>query len=385
MNVSEQLQALNDFDLADLDMDNIGRWPLVLKVIVLTLLYVLILVAGFYLHVEDLNKQLGGVEQEEQTLRQDFEKKAFEAANLEAYKAQLVEMEQRFGALVAQLPSETEVPGLLEDITDKGELNGLSIKRIDLLDEQAQTFYVELPIAIEAVGSYHDLGAFISGMAGLPRIVTLHDFEITIDNDGRAHSGDEHSRKNLSLSGGRRWRVGRPSALLRHAGVVALLPWLASCADSGFSDLDAFMEEKRARPGGVIEPIPTFRAYEAFAYAATTSRSPFDRPVDIRQLAALSSRAALRPDTNRPKEYLERFTLDSLMMVGSLERSGEDWTLIQDPDGGIHRVQVNHFLGRDHGRIVEMGATFVAVIEIVPDGTEGGWVERPRTIELSGM
>lgn len=180
MSVSEQLQALNDFDLADLDMDNIGRWPLVLKVIVLTLLYVLILVAGFYLHVEDLNDQLGIAEQEEQTLRQDFEKKAFEAANLEAYKAQLVEMEQRFGALVAQLPSETEVPGLLEDITDKGELNGLSIKRIDLLDEQTQTFYVELPIAIEAVGSYHDLGAFISGMAGLPRIVTLHDFEITI-------------------------------------------------------------------------------------------------------------------------------------------------------------------------------------------------------------
>ena len=182
MSVSEHLQALNDFDLADLDMDNIGRWPLVLKVIVLTLLYALILAAGFYLHVENLNDQLGRVEQEEQTLRQDFEKKAFEAANLEAYKAQLVEMEQRFGALVAQLPSETEVPGLLEDITDKGELNGLSIKRIDLLDEQTQTFYIELPIAIEAVGSYHDLGAFISGMAGLPRIVTLHDFEITIDN-----------------------------------------------------------------------------------------------------------------------------------------------------------------------------------------------------------
>ncbi len=183
MNFSEQLKALNEFDLSDLDMENIGSWPLALKVIVLGLLYAAILIAGFYFHVEDLNKRLGVVEQEEQTLRQDFEKKAFEAANLEAYKAQLVEMEQRFGALVAQLPSETEVPGLLEDITDKGEMNGLSIKRIDLLAEQAQTFYIELPIAIEAVGSYHDLGAFISGMAGLPRIVTLHDFEITLDTD----------------------------------------------------------------------------------------------------------------------------------------------------------------------------------------------------------
>jgi type IV pilus assembly protein PilO len=183
MNFSEQLTALNEFDLADLDMENIASWPLMLKGIVLALLYIVILVAGFYLHVDDLNIELRGAEREEQALRQDFEKKAFEAANLEAYQAQLVEMEQRFGALVAQLPSETEVPGLLEDITDKGELNGLSIQRIDLLDEQAQTFYNELPIAIEAVGSYHDLGAFISGMAGLPRIVTLHDFEILIDTE----------------------------------------------------------------------------------------------------------------------------------------------------------------------------------------------------------
>jgi type IV pilus assembly protein PilO len=183
MNLAEHIKALNQFDLADLDMENVGSWPAALKVILLGLLFTLIVVAGFYLHIDDLNQQLAAIDQEEQTLRQDFEKKAFEAANLDAYKAQLVDMEARFGALVAQLPSKTEVPGLLEDITDKGELNGLSIKRIDLLNEQAQTFYVELPIAIEAVGSYHNLGAFISGMAGLPRIVTLHDFDITIDAD----------------------------------------------------------------------------------------------------------------------------------------------------------------------------------------------------------
>ena len=152
MNVAEHIKALNEFDLADLDMENIGSWPAALKVILLGLLFGLIVVAGFYFHIDDLNQQLALVEREEQTLKQDFEKKAFEAANLDAYKAQLVEMEARFWALVAQLPSETEVPGLLEDITDKGELNGLSIKRIDLLDEQAQNFYIELPIAIEAVG-----------------------------------------------------------------------------------------------------------------------------------------------------------------------------------------------------------------------------------------
>ena len=184
MSVLEHIKSLNDVDLADLDLENIGSWPAALKVILLTLLFVALLVAGFYLHIEELNKGLATVKQEEQTLRVDFEQKAFEAANLEAYKAQLAEMEERFGALVAQLPSETEVPGLLEDITDKGELNGLNIERIDLLDEQEQNFYVELPIAIEAIGSYHDIGAFISGMASLPRIVTLHDFEIIIDGNG---------------------------------------------------------------------------------------------------------------------------------------------------------------------------------------------------------
>ena len=183
MNLADQIKSINNVDLSDLNLEAMASWPPLLKIILLTALFVALLVAGFYLHIEDLNKRLKLVEREETTLRLDFEQKAFEAANLAAYKAQLAEMEVRFGALVAQLPSETEVPGLLEDITDKGELNGLSIERIDLLDEQAQNFYVELPIAIQAVGSYHDIGAFISGMAGLPRIVTLHDFEIVTARD----------------------------------------------------------------------------------------------------------------------------------------------------------------------------------------------------------
>jgi type IV pilus assembly protein PilO len=124
---------------------------------------------------------LANAEAKEVKLKKDFEAKAFQAANLEAYRQQMAEMEESFGALVSQLPSDTEVPGLLEDITNKGLLNGLDIASIDLQKESAKEFYVELPIAIAASGSYHDLGAFISGMAGLPRIVTLHDFEITTD------------------------------------------------------------------------------------------------------------------------------------------------------------------------------------------------------------
>lgn len=178
MALADSLKALNEFDLSDLDFDNLGSWPLAVKVIVAVLLFILVVVGGYYYHIEALQKQLESRQAEELDLRRDFEKKAFEAANLEAYQLQMVEMEESFGALVSQLPSDTEVPGLLEDITSKGELNGLAISTIDLLAEVPQEFYVELPIQIVAVGSYHDLGAFISGMAGLPRIVTLHDFNI---------------------------------------------------------------------------------------------------------------------------------------------------------------------------------------------------------------
>jgi len=178
MAFEDTMRSLREFELGDLDLDNVGSWPVAVKVLIWLGLLVAVLVGGYYYHIEDLQLQLAQTKEKEVTLKKDFEKKAFEAANLEAYRQQMVEMEESFGALVSQLPSDTEVPGLLEDITNKGLLNGLTITSINLQKEQAKEFYVELPIAIVASGSYHDLGAFISGMAGLPRIVTLHDFQL---------------------------------------------------------------------------------------------------------------------------------------------------------------------------------------------------------------
>lgn len=179
----DSLKELNEIDLANLDLENVGSWPAVARATLVVLLFLLLVLGGYYYHVAALSERLQASEVEELDLRRQFERKSFEADNLEAYKAQLVEMRDSFGALVSQLPSDTEVPGLLEDISAKGELNGLRIESIDLLDEVLEEFYVELPISITANGSYHDLGAFVSGMAGLPRIVTLHDFEIVMDGD----------------------------------------------------------------------------------------------------------------------------------------------------------------------------------------------------------
>jgi type IV pilus assembly protein PilO len=181
MAFEDTVRSLREFDVNDLDFDNVGSWPLAIKGLIWAGLVIVVLIAGYYYHIEDMQLELANAEAKEVTLKKDFEAKAFQAANLDAYRQQMVEMEESFGALVSQLPSDTEVPGLLEDITNKGLLNGLDIASIDLQKESAKEFYVELPIAINASGSYHDLGAFISGMAGLPRIVTLHDFQITAD------------------------------------------------------------------------------------------------------------------------------------------------------------------------------------------------------------
>tara|TARA_R110002049_G_scaffold233968_3_gene407264 strand:- start:1770 stop:2384 length:615 start_codon:yes stop_codon:yes gene_type:complete len=181
MAFEDTMRSLREFDVNDLDFDNVGSWPIAVKGLIWAALVIVVLVGGYYYHIEDMQLELARAQENEVKLKKDFEAKAFQAANLEAYRQQMAEMEESFGALVSQLPSDTEVPGLLEDITNKGLLNGLDIASIDLQKERAREFYVELPIAINASGSYHDLGAFISGMAGLPRIVTLHDFEITTD------------------------------------------------------------------------------------------------------------------------------------------------------------------------------------------------------------
>src|SRR5690606_1767000 len=132
----------------------------------------------YWFHIKNLQDQLARVTAVEVGLRTDLESKAVLAANLEAYRQQMVEMEESFGTLLSQLPGQTEVPGLLEDITFTGLGSGLEFSSIQLQSEVAQEFYVELPINITVTGGYHDFGAFVSGVASLSRIVTLHDFAI---------------------------------------------------------------------------------------------------------------------------------------------------------------------------------------------------------------
>ena len=179
MALADSLKSLREVNLSDLTLDNIGSWPIAVKVVVWVLVFGLVCFLGWNYHLKGLREQLLAVRTAETQLREEYRLKAFQVANLDALKAPLAEMEEQFGALLSQLPKDTEVPGLLEDITEKGTDAGLAFDSIALEGERAAEFYVELPININVKGGYHDLGGFASGVAGLPRIVTLHDFAIT--------------------------------------------------------------------------------------------------------------------------------------------------------------------------------------------------------------
>ncbi len=179
MALADSLKTLREIDLSELTLDNLGAWPTPVKIVVWAVVFALVCFLGYSYHLKSLSEQYDASRQSEVQLREEFRMKAFQVANLDALRAQLAEMEEQFGALLSQLPKDTEVPGLLEDITEKGVDAGLTFNSIALEGERAAEFYVELPINIGVKGAYHDLGAFTSGVAGLPRIVTLHNFTIT--------------------------------------------------------------------------------------------------------------------------------------------------------------------------------------------------------------
>jgi type IV pilus assembly protein PilO len=178
MSPSEWFESLRKIDINDLDTNSMGSWPPAIKALAGVLLMVLVLTLGYTFYISDQEDHLGLKREEESTLKEQFANKAHMAANLELYTQQMKEMENSFGVLLRQLPSDTEVPGLLEDITRTGLGSGLEFEEIKLLPEVAQQFYIELPIQITVTGAYHDLATFVSGVAGLPRIVTLHDFDL---------------------------------------------------------------------------------------------------------------------------------------------------------------------------------------------------------------
>lgn len=165
--------------LRQLDPNDAGRWPLPFRLAAIGVIFAIAAaLAGYFLAYEEQQPQLDQARAKEQTLLDTLKQKAGKAANLDAYKAQLKEMERSFGAMLRQLPNKTEVPNLLVDISQTGLAAGLDEKLFQPAPESKRDFYAELPIKIRLTGGYHAIGAFVSGIAALPRIVTMHDVQI---------------------------------------------------------------------------------------------------------------------------------------------------------------------------------------------------------------
>ena len=184
MNLVEELQSL--------DINDVGRWPFAFRAAVIAIVFVVVLGLGIYWFiVKDKAPQLNRVQEEEQQLRLTFENKQRKAANYDAYKSQLAQIEQSFGTMLRQLPGKTEIPSLIVDISQTGLAAGLQEKLFVPKGEIPKDFYAEKPIQIRLTGGYHEIGNFVSGIAALPRIVTLHNINITPE--------DRDSFDNLSI------------------------------------------------------------------------------------------------------------------------------------------------------------------------------------------
>jgi len=174
MTLDKFLQQFNT-----LDPNNYGSWPLSVKITCWIAIVLAIGVLGYFLTIKGKLDNISNAAAQEQNLLNEFREKDSKLRNLQLLQAQLQEMEANFNQQLEQLPKETEIPGLVEDINVTGVNSGLKFKNIRLENEIKQEFFIEQPIAIEATGDYHAFGSFVSGIAALPRIVTLHDFEIT--------------------------------------------------------------------------------------------------------------------------------------------------------------------------------------------------------------
>ena len=165
------------------------------------------------------------------------------------------------------------------------------------------------------------------------------------------------------------------------AGAVMLAVMLSACTES-MDDLDKYIVAVNARPADPISPIPPVKTYTPYEYQGLTGRDPFRQSLsegsdDVRSTTGTGP----RPDFDRPKEYLERYELDTLSMVGTFSKEELDWALMRDPEGVIHRVPVGNYLGKNHGKVTNISEVQVGLSELISDGA-GGWLVREASIAM---
>jgi len=307
---------------------NAATWPWPGRALLGCALAGLVLLVGEVLYLGPSRERLHGFEAREQVLQQQFDEKAGVAAELEAHTERVRLMEVAVADLQGQLPGESAVPALLEDIARLAVAKGVWVENVEVLEEASLPFHVEQPLKMGATGAYHDLAAFVSALGGLRRIVTVHDLAL------------------------------RPEGALLRLDLLAKT--YRSMAQAG----------KASR---AVVPAPRF------VYDSSSLRDPF-------QLLALQpdhtpGRPVLAPDLTRPRGPLEGIATDQFNMVGTLSGGGQTFALLR-AGSTVHRLAVGDYLGPDHGQVMSIQDGHVELVERFPD-EQGLWLERPRTLVLN--
>jgi len=318
---------------------NAAKWPLPGKVLLGCALAGLVWVVGDGWLLAPARERLNALQVQTLALQEKLTQRAGVAADLEARAHQARRMQAQVAGLLRQLPSESDMPGLLEDMARLAAANGLVVEGVTVLSEQPQPFYIEEPVQVGVFGAYHDLASFVSALGGLPRIVTVQD--VVLRSDG---------------------------ALLR---------------------LDLLAKTYRGL-GASGQPEPVAEQGARFVYDAAALRDPFQPPTA--QIDHRPGRPALAPDLARKRGRLESLAVDQFEMVGTLSintlpGSPQTFALLRAPSG-VYRLAVGDYLGPNHGRVTAIFPSHIELAELFPDeqgvpDEQGAWLARSRTLVLN--
>lgn len=378
-------------DLSEInwDLNEAGAWPKPIKIGAAILVFLLIVGGSYY---QFTSEQLTKLKAEEQAVTDALKKYEFAwrlVQNLELHQKQYRQIEASLTEMMKLMPTKAEVASLLVDISQTGLSSGLEFELFKPAGAIDRGDVVNLPINIRVFGQYSELGLFISGLATLPRIVTINNILI------------EPTEKNSILSmnalvttyreGGK--KIDKNSDLmnnkslvcLQHDGLIVKGCKKQSTVVVSYSELADRLREKRANPRPIkVKPIEPMPPVGSFLFNPEGLRDPFsptENNID-KMVDQVSATSGVQPDFNRHKEELESYSLDTLRMVGTVGMEGVLWGLIKASDGTIHRVNKGNYLGRNHGHILRILQDKLEIMEIVPD-QPGTWREHQVSIALT--
>ena len=380
-----------------LTLDNVGTWPPAPRFALWLIIIIAFGVGGWFGLWSGQQEQLQQLQADEQKLKDEYKSKMQQAINLDELRKQREQVSQYVLTLEKQLPSKSEMDALLSDINQAGVGRGLDFELFKPGQTNVKEYYAELPIAIKLAGKYHDLGAFASDIANLPRIVTLNNLNLaagkggalTLDATAKTYrylDADEVAAQRKAKQAGHEG-AGQMTALnrpLRLVACVVTAATLGACGGGDEGELRTWMDDTRKAMRPTTQPVAEPKQFSPFTYEAKALIDPFDAQKMVlavaRQAQARASTSAIKPDLDRRREALEGFPLDQLKMVGTLRQQGNNVALI-DASGQTFMVRSGNYLGQNFGLVTKISETEVELKEIVQDAA-GEWVERPAKLEL---